>query len=126
LPENDLPFQINPFPIALKENVIRIYDFKKIEVDSLINLGLTFKLDFCNDTGIFVNYYSDSEKHSTIGLVINNKLISVTNIYIKEELNYTKRQFQRFLVFTFPKQTQVKVESYKRAFFNQTLIRNEK
>lgn len=121
-----MPFQINPFPIALKENVIRIYDFKKIEVDSLINLGLTFKLDFCNDTGIFVNYYSDSEKHSTIGLVINNKLISVTNIYIKEELNYTKRQFQRFLVFTFPKQTQVKVESYKRAFFNQTLIRNEK
>jgi hypothetical protein len=123
LPGTHLAYQINPFPIALKENIIRIYDYKKIEPDSSFNAGLIFKLNFCVDTGLCMNNELNHKERSQIGLVINNQLISVSDIYIKEKLNYSGSLYEQYLVFIFPKQIANKIEYYKKELFRQTLIK---
>lgn len=113
-------YKINPRPIALKENVIRIYDSKHLNRDSTFYRGLTLKIDYCSDTSICKNPYNSCAEDPKIGLVINNQLVAVTSYYIRYN-PYRANYVEKYLVFHFPNKTVVEVEKIKKVLFRQTL-----
>lgn len=122
----DRVYQVNPFPVSAKDNIIRVYDFKNYERDSTFDIGLTIKLNFCIDSNLCANRDMDIEKCPLTGLVINNELVAVSRTYYKNEApNKSSSYVERYFVFVFPKQTEEQVESYKKQLFQQTLYKHE-
>lgn len=113
-------FKINPLPIALKENIIRIYDSKHLNNDSTFYPGLTLKIDYCSDTSICKDPYNRYAEDPKIGLVVNNELVAVTS-YIIRFKPYRAKNIEIYLEFYFPHKTVEEVEKIKKVLFRQTL-----
>jgi hypothetical protein len=87
-------YLVNPLPIATQENIIRVYNYNNFSNDSLNSLsGLTFKLNYCTDSLLCANNINDQRSCPVIGLIINNQLVALTQVYIKHD------DGEQFLVF---------------------------
>jgi len=119
-------YLVNPYPISLKNHVIRIYNFKQYNRDSTFSNGLTLKLDFCSDSANCVNA-QNKNKYPEFGLIINNQLIATTSIFINEKTSYSDAYNKKYMAFIFKDQSLEDIEKYKLMLFNQTLyFNNEK
>jgi hypothetical protein len=115
-------YQINPFPIALKNNIIRIYDCSIKSYDSTYSsLGLTLKLDFCADFSVLNRY--NTYNSDLVGLVVDNQLIFIADNYFKEETIDHNKRFDRYFVLCIPKNNSNNIDYYKKILYKQTLFK---
>jgi hypothetical protein len=91
-------FEVDPYPVALKKNIIRVYESQIENRDSTITEGLTFKLNYFDDSLLCETPYNND--CPLIGLIQNNQLTEVTEYYEygKSRRSYRnkKRQYITF------------------------------
>jgi len=79
-------YLVNPIPLATAKDFEHIYEFENknpyIFEDANLQLGLTIKLNFTNDS-LFLPTYNN--KKQLVALIINNQIVSITDLYCKIE-----------------------------------------
>ena len=115
-------YLVCPKPIALKKNIIRIYDCidKNPNNSSGSINGLMFKIINYDDS-LFKKKKKINKEFSCLGLVINNELVAINHDdYFELKENDTKICY---LTFYFYENSDCVIEDTKHELFQQTLIK---
>jgi hypothetical protein len=104
----ELEYKVDPLPLAVRQNVVKADTFKIKTSDSTFYYRIHFHLNFIDDTSLCING-EPIKKCPLVGLVINNQLIAIAELYNKQ---FNGTFYRRYLVFQLYKKTQQQLEMY--------------
>ena len=114
-------YNVDPYPVALRKNILRVYESEVNEYDSILTEGLTFKLNHWQDSLLCKK--TSNRDCFEIGLIINNQLVEITQIelYGKTRAPGNQKNYH-YITFFFRHKTQEEIDALKEKLLINSLI----
>lgn len=107
----DRDFKVDPLPVAVRQNVVKVDTFRIKNSDSTFFFRVNVHLNFIEDSTLCTNG-ENKKKCPLIGMVVNNQLIEITNVYHKQ---HNGLFYIRYLEFEFYKTDIQQIEKFIKA-----------
>ncbi len=107
----DHDFKVDPLPVAVRQNVVKADTFRIKINDSTFFYRVNVHLNFIADSTLCING-ENKKKCLLVGMIINNQLVEITNVYYKQ---YNGSFYRKYLVFEFYKKNVQQIEKYLEA-----------